>query len=409
MDCDVVVIGAGLAGLRCAARLESAGRRVVVLEAADHVGGRVSTERIDGFLVDRGFQVLNPAYPAVRQHVDLRSLRLQPFDAGVLARTGTSLEVLSDPLRSPRHLAATLRSGLIDIADLMALGRWLGPALVTPQGSTRGSDATLADALDAAGVNGRLRRVVDRFLAGVLADSHGSTSAAFTRLLLRSFVLGSPALPSAGMQALPEQLAVGLSDLRLGTPVRTVATGRVGTDEGVVTARHVVVATDSTTAAGLLGRAGPQMKGLTTWWWSTIEPPDRRKLLAIDGRNGPAGGPPGPVWNAAVVSAAAPSYAPPGRHLVQATTLLDRPDGDADEHAVRSHVGQIYDCDTSQWELLVHHRIPEALPAAPPPVQLRRDLHAGERVLVCGDHRDTSSIQGALVSGERAANVTLAI
>lgn len=408
MDCDVVIVGAGLAGLRCAGRLEAAGRRVVVLEASGHVGGRVSTEHLDGFTVDRGFQVLNPAYPAVRRHVDLRSLDLQSFDAGALVRTSASLEVLADPRRTPRHLPATLRSGLVDIGDLVALARWLGPTLVNPQGAARGPDTTLAHSLDAAGVDGRLRRVMDRFLAGVLVDSHGSSSAAFAKLLLRSFALGSPGLPRQGMQALPEQLALGLSDVRLNTPARSVAGGRVETDSGTVTARHVVVATDPTTAAAFLGRPAPEMKGLTTWWWSAPEAPHQRGLLALDGRHGPDGGPPGPVWNTAVVSAAAPSYAPPGRHLVQATTLLDRPDGDAPEALVRRHVADIYRCDTTRWELVVHHRIPEALPAAPPPVRLRGDLRAGDDILVCGDHRDTSSIQGALVSGDRAAAMILA-
>lgn len=407
METDVVVVGAGLAGLSCARALEAADRPVVVLEAGDHVGGRVSTERIDGFLLDRGFQVLNPSYPAVRDLVDLSALRLQQFDAGLLVRTGSSLEVLADPRRSPRHLVATLRSGLLDVGDLVGLSRWLAPVLFDPQGSARGADKTLGDALDAAGVDGPLRRVLDRFLAGVLADSHGATSAAFTRLLLRSFALASPGLPERGMQALPEQLAASLADVRLSTPVHAVATGRVETDAGALTAQHVVVAADPVSAARLLDRPAPRMKGLTTWWWSATESPEDRPLLVVDGRHGPDGGPPGPVWNAAVVSAGAPSYAPPGRHLVQATTLLDRVDGDADEAAVRAHVGQIYGCDTSAWELLTHHRIPSALPAVPPPLRLRSDLHAGDGILVCGDHCDTSSIQGALASGKRAARTVL--
>ncbi len=149
------------------------------------------------------------------------------------------------------------------------------------------------------------------------------------------------------------------------------------------------------------------MKGLTTWWYATEVAPDRRALLAVDGRSGPAGGPPGPVWNAAVVSVAAPSYAPPGRHLVQATTLLDRPDGDAPDEVVRAHLGQIYGCDTARWQVVAHHRIPHALPALPPPLRLTRDLQVALGVLWCGDHRDTSSLQGALVSGERAAQQLL--
>ena len=118
--------------------------------------------------------------------------------------------------------------------------------------------------------------------------------------------------------------------------------------------------------------------------------------------------PPGPVWNSATVSAAAPSYAPPGRHLVEATTLLARPDGAAGEVEVLAHLADIYQCPTDRWEVVAHHVIPDAVPATPPPLRLTRPVEAGDGLFVCGDHRDTASIQGALVSGQRAARAVLA-
>ena len=133
MDADVVVVGAGLAGLRCARALTDAGRHVVVLEAAGHVGGRVTSEDVDGYVVDRGFQLLNPAYPAVKRWVDVDALALGTFQAGVLVRTDTALKVLADPRRAPQLAWASLRDGLIDPGDLVGLVRWLTPALVRPQ------------------------------------------------------------------------------------------------------------------------------------------------------------------------------------------------------------------------------------------------------------------------------------
>jgi monoamine oxidase len=55
---DVVVVGAGLAGLSCAKQLSGMGRRVILLEASDRVGGRVRTDVVDGLNLDHGFQVL---------------------------------------------------------------------------------------------------------------------------------------------------------------------------------------------------------------------------------------------------------------------------------------------------------------------------------------------------------------
>ena len=124
MDADVLVVGAGLAGLRCAHVLVEAGHEVVVLEAADAVGGRIRTDRVDGFLVDRGFQLLNPAYPAVRRWVDVDALGLQGFGAGVAAVTDSGTAVLGHPLRAPGLLPRTLATSLGRPREVAAVLRW---------------------------------------------------------------------------------------------------------------------------------------------------------------------------------------------------------------------------------------------------------------------------------------------
>lgn len=436
MDADVIVVGAGLAGLRCAVRLRELGRHVLVLEAAPEVGGRLRTDRIDGYLCDHGFAVINPAYPALRRWVDLAALDLRPFRAGLLVRTADQrrgLAILADPRREPTLLPATLASGYLNPAQLGALARWVAPALGPIDSLLSSPDSTLAESFDAAGLTGRLRReVLDTFLAGVLADSHGASSAVFVRLLVRMFVLGTPGLPSRGVDTLPRLLAVPLNGVvRTGEPVDHVAVAgsvpgaggrvRVTSASGTYEAHRVVLAADPRGLSRLLGAAAlvpggvgrptgtppptvqlRAMHGLVTWWFSTDEAPHRLAMLAVDGRRG-RGRVPGPVWNAADVSAAAPTYAPVGRHLVQATTLLDRPEISADETAVRRHLAEIYGCDTSRWEVVARHHIPDALPAIPPPLRARLPLHVSDGVYMCGDHRDTASIQGALVSGQRAA------
>ena len=413
MDADVIVVGAGLAGLRCARRLTELGHEAIVLEAADAVGGRIRTDVVDGFRCDRGFQVLNPAYPAVRRWVDLAALDLKPFGAGVLVRRTNGLEVVADPVREPRLLARTMRSGYLDPRELAALARWAARVLVDPKAVVAESDSTLAASFDAAGVTGPLRReVLDPFLAGVLVDSHGTSSAAFAKLLVRMFVLGSPAVPATGMQALPEQVAAPLGDrVRLHRRVESVRPTPGGVevrlDGQTLTARRVVVATDPVTAASLTDLPEPTVRGLVTWWFDAPEPPSTLPLVAVDGRRSRADVP-GPVWNAAVMTAAAPSYAPPTRHLVEATCLLDRPDGDAPEDAVLRHVGEIYGCDTARWRVVTRHRVVAALPAMTPPLQVRRPVDLGDGLFVCGDHRDTASIQGAIVSGQRTAEAVAA-
>lgn len=409
MDTDVIVIGAGLAGLQCARRLQRNGHRVTVLEASDAVGGRVRTDVIDGFRCDRGFQVLNPAYPAVQDWIDVDSLGLQEFGVGAVIRTSTTTTTLAHPLRHPEHALATLGSRHAPVSDLLAFARWIAPTLRhSATGPRPAEDQTLRASFDAAGLTGRLRRdVLETFLAGVLADSSGESSANYVRLLVRCFALGAPGLPRGGMQALPEQMAQWLLEpVRLNTGARDLqhtADGvQVSTDAGTLRARAAVVAVGPQDLASLTDTSALPTHGLTTWWFRSAELPQAGPFLMLDAtRRG--GGPAGPIWNTAVISQAAPSYAPEGQHLIQATTLLDRPDGLAEEAQVRRDLERLYQRPTAGWELLTRHVVEHTLPVQPPPLRDASPQRVGERVLIAGDHRDHGSIQGALVSGDQAA------
>ncbi len=412
MDADVVVVGAGLAGLRCADRLAEAGRSVVLLEREPVVGGRQQTDEVDGFLLDRGFQVLNPAYPAVRRWVDVDDLALRRFGAGLLVRRERGLVELAHPLREPRGVAATLRSGLLAPGSVASLARWAAPAIVAPRRVLHGPDRPLREGLDAAGVHGPLRsEVLEPFLAGVVAEDRGETSEAFVRLLVRMFALGVPGLPARGIRALPEWLAdrvrrrPGAPDLRLSTPVVGIDTSgpepaAVGADGSRVSGRAVVVAVGPEAVAGLTGLPAPVTRGLRTWWFAAAEPPSDSDMVVVDGRRR------GPMVNAAVVSNAVPSYAPPGSHLIEVTTLLGT-DHDPAEDDVRRQAGEVFGRPTGGWEVVRRDDVWDALPAQPAPLRVTSPARVGHGVYVAGDHRDTASIQGALVSGHRVAGVVL--
>ena len=415
MDTEVIVIGAGLAGLQCARRLQRSGCTVTVLEAAEAVGGRVRTDVIDGFRCDRGFQVLNPAYPAVRDWIDVSALKLQKFAVGATVRSGEKTTTLAHPLRHPRHALATLGSEHVPLSDVLALARWIGPTLRSASTAANSTaDSTLAASLDHAGLTGRLRRdVLDTFLAGVLADSTGGKSANYVRLLVRSFILGAPGLPTSGMQAMPEQMAASLAEpVKLNTAARNLqeSAGRVQveTDDGVLHAQAAVVAVGPQHLGELTNQPVPATHGLTTWWFQAPQRPQTGPFLMLDA-SGSGGGPAGPIWNTAAVSEVAASYAPPGKHLIQATTLLDRPDGLADEAAVRRDLARLYRTSTQDWDMITHHVIPHTLPAQPPPLLDPRPQQIADRIFTAGDHSSTGSIQGALVSGDRAARLAVEV
>ncbi len=401
---DVIVVGAGLAGLTCAVELSRAGVDVAVLESSDAVGGRIRTDRVDSMLLDRGFQLLNPAYPALAGLVDLAALDLQFFEAGVVVASLGDRVALADPFRSPRDLrqdAARSTGSVLEKACFAAYAARC--ALDAPSRLRRLPDVGYGEALERARVRGRLRRsVLEPFLAGVLAEDEQRTSRRFVDLLLRMFARAAPGLPAGGMHELPQQIAdlLPAGTVRLESRVEAVAGRTVQTAEGAMTADAVVVATDPLTAAALTSLPTPVTRGLTTFYHHVAESPAQRRLLHVDGdRNGP-------IVNTAVVSDVAARYCPDG--ALVATTVLGADDGSEMLARVERQLADIYGVGTSDWRLVRAYRIPVALPAMLPPLDFRQPVELGDGVFIAGDHRDTASIQGAIVSGRRAASAVRA-
>ncbi len=398
-SCDVVVVGAGLAGLSCAVELTRRGVEVSVLESSDAVGGRIRTDQVDGRLLDRGFQQLNPAYPAFRGLVDLAALDLKPFDAGAVISSAGRQHVLADPRRRPRDLLGALTEDTGSLVEKARFGAYVGQTAVLPARRLRSRpDISFGAALDAARVDGRLRRsLVEPFMAGVLAEDEQQTSRRFVDMLWRTFARGTPALPARGMQSLPEQLSGRLPSgmLRLGERVHGLVGSQVRTSSGTLTGRVVVVAADPTSAATLTGLPRPTMRGSTAFYHLAPTSPATRRMLHLDGDRT------GPVTSSAVVSDIAPGYSTEGA-LVSSSTLGARDDADT-IRAVEAQLARIYGVDTAGWQLMATYPIAEALPAMLPPLVMRQPVRVRDDLFVAGDHRDTASIQGALVSGRRTA------
>jgi Flavin containing amine oxidoreductase len=401
---DVVVVGAGLAGLTAADRLTRAGLEVVVVESSDGVGGRIRTDRVDGFLVDRGFQVLNTGYPAVRRILDLDALDLQEFSRAALLHVEGRRVRIGDPRRELLALPRAATAPIGGLRSKAALAAYAVATVGLPVGRVKGRrDLPAVEHWARHGLHGP---VVDRllrpFFSGVVLEEELTTSSRFVDLMLRMFARGSSVVPAGGMQQIAEQLASRLpaGSIHLQLPALRVGAREVVTDAGAVAARAVVVATDVDSAGELVGGGleRPGWKGVTTVYHAAAVAPLDQPTLLLDTDDSP-------VNNTVVVTAAAPSYSSDHRALV-ATSLVHGAGQHWDEPAVRSRLAVLYDVPTGEWEHVSTYDVPRALPAMPAPHDFRKPVRHGD-VFVCGDHRDTSSIQGALVSGARTAVAVL--
>jgi phytoene dehydrogenase-like protein len=411
---DVVVVGAGLAGLTCALRLTEAGRDVVLLEASDGVGGRIRTDLVDGFRLDRGFQVLLTGYPAARRWFDYDALDLRAFSPGVLIRHAGRFRRLADPFQAPVAGLTSALSPVATLRDGLRLLAWRRSVTVPP-----GQRVAARPQVATSTLVGRKRfsssiaaNFFRPFLAGTFFDPGMATSSRVTELVFRSFFSGRVAVPNLGMQQLPAQLAARLpSDaVRRRSSVTAVRDGQVVLADGeVVHAPHVVVATEAPAAVALLGERFPGTaapgRGTTTLWYAADASPVGGPHLVLDADGG------GYVNNLAVLSDVAPRYAPPGRALVGVSTVgVPALDDGALDRDVRRQLTGWYGREVAGWEVLRVDRIAYAQPRQDVSdlPSLARPVRAGAGLWVCGDHRDTGSIQGALVSGRRTADAILA-
>lgn len=399
---DAVVVGAGLAGLAAARTLHDGGRSVLVLEASDGVGGRVRSDRVDGFVLDRGFQILLRAYPELDRQFDVDALDLRPFDPGALVRVDDSLTLLGDPLRKPSTLLPSLRSPVGSPADKLRLLRDRArlARTATPR-LLRAPDRSTGDGLTARGYSDEM---IDRFfrpfVGGIQLDPTLGTSSRMFDVVLQQLFRGDAVVPARGMGELPAQLAARLPDatIHLHTPAVTVHPGSVTTPRGTVTARDVVVAAEGPAAAGLLGLPAVDSNPATCVWFAADTAPIRAPLLVLDGD--------GPAHNIAVMSNVSPAYAPADKALV-AGACPGRLDPDA-EPAVRAQLRSIWGTEVDGWTHLRTDAIPHGQPAQPPSFPPKQRTRLADGLHVCGDHRDTASIQGALFSGRRCAETILA-
>ena len=409
---DVLIVGAGLAGLCCGKRLAECGVSFRILEAADGVGGRVRTDLVDGFRLDRGFQVYFTAYPEGRRVLDLGPLDLKPFTRGALVWFRGKFHRVADPRTDPLRAAAAAFNPVGTLADKLRTARLFWDVERGTPESQVAKDERLT--LDLLRWNGRFSpAMIDRlfrpFLGGVFLEKNLTTSSRFFRFVVRMFIDGEAAVPALGMQAISDQVASGLpaGSVRLGARVDSLGPREVTLAGGeTIRGRAVVVATEGPAAARLIGDEVPDpgSDGSATLYYAADYPPVSEPILMLDGDGR------GPVNHVVVMSNAAAAYAPAGKALVAASVVGIPADGDADlDRRARAQLAEWFGVAAAGWTLLRVYRIPHAHPDQTAgkldpwqrPVRLRPGLY------VCGDHRDNASIDGAMTSGFRAAQAVM--
>jgi len=425
MHADVTIIGAGLSGLCCAGVLARAGARVVVLEASDGVGGRVRTDVVEGFRLDRGFQVYLTAYPEAAGVLDHAALKLCAFEPGSMVWSAGRFHTLMDPWRRPGSLLEGALARVGTVGDKLGVGVMRAEyQKAAGRFETAGAERTILQELTARGFSsGFIDGFFRPFFGGITFDAQLGASARMMRFVFKCFSQGDAAVPSLGMGQISAQLAARLPEgcVRLSTPALTVEGTSVRTPSGVFTADRVVVATDEHAACALLGTDRPSGKparvwrGVTNLNFDTQGPvPVDRAILMLDGEGAisePSRA--GPAINVAFMSSVSPDYAPEGTGLASCTVLGVSGEGDEALRArVLAQMARWFGAErVASWRHLRTYRIERALADQSPPWLTMSDwpnvLAGRAGMYVCGDTTDTASIDGAMRSGRTCAEAVL--
>ena len=377
-----VVIGAGLAGLSAALTLQEAGRDVTVLDSSDRAGGRIASDLIEGFILDRGFQLVNLNYPEIKRWGIGSELDFRVAPRSVRVAYDGSQVSLGDPRNSPLSIFSNKSGSLI---SKMGILKYL---LTSPK-----LGESVEEHLLRSGTADLYVKVLKPFLQGVFLADPSRVSAIVGRELIGSFVSGRSGIPAGGVSAFAQALAKRVKNLQLNTRVEEIRNGYVVTSQGEIAAKKVIVATDLTTAAQLLGatQVVPLLSS-TTWYHTTESAPSDNAQLVLDSQNR------GPVVNSIVISNLSNYYSPYGQALISSTTISH-----TSESEVRRHLALMWNTSTAEWRFLAKYENHSSLPLFSPGSENAKGSRVSEDIYRAGDYLTAPSQNGALLSGRLAA------
>jgi phytoene dehydrogenase-like protein len=409
-DVDVVIVGAGPAGLSCARHLMKRSVPCIVLEADDRIGGRLKTDVLDGFILNHGFQVLQTAYPEARRQLDYHRLDLKPFAPGAMIRASGKFYRISDPRRRPRDIWSSLTAPIGTFADRL---RMIRMALSARRGSVshlfQRPDMTAFEFLQSQGISEKMiQRFFMPFFGGVCLDPGIQASSRVFNYVLRVFAEGDVALPGQGMGAIANQFAEDLPEgaMRMGARVGSIYPGGAVLSSGEkIDCRAVVLATDGPETQRLLGKpASIVSHGELCLYFAAQNAPINDPYLILNGEGT------GVINSVTVPSIVAPLYAPAGEELISVVLLGHLEiDNKTAQSLVRKELTEWFGNVVDEWRHLKTYRIEHALPTQPPPMPdpTVQAKSAKPGMYVCGEYQSVPGIQWALLSGRHAAEAVI--
>jgi phytoene dehydrogenase-like protein len=406
---DVLIIGAGIAGLTAAKVLKTAGKKIKLIEASDGVGGRVRTDKVDGFLLDRGFQVLLTTYPEAKHFLDYNALDLKKFSAGAIVLNEKGITEIGDPLRDPSTLFKTLASpvgSIVDKMKMLLLKINLGGTSVNSIFNK--NEITTFDYLKAKGFSDKMiAQFFKPFMTGIFLEGSLKTSSRMFEFVFKMFSEADTTMPANGMGMIPAQLAQNLlpEELILNEKVTQIDGNKIVTNTGkIYEAKNILIATDANNLPAPFTKNSVEKKSVTSMYFSADKAPFTKPLIALNASVNKL------VNNIAVVNQISKAYAPEGKYLI-AVSLIDYKNNFSETDLISNVLNELkyWYADAVNWKHLRTYNIPYALPKDET-VSYALDttqVRLSDNIFICGDHLLNGSINAAMKTGRVVAEAII--
>lgn len=406
---DVIIVGAGLSGLSAAVHLHRQGRKVLILESSDRAGGRVKTDVVDGFLLDRGFQVLLTAYPEAKKLLNYKDLQLCNMLPGATVLYDGGTFEIADPIRRPLALFSTLFAPVGTLRDKINT-LWLKNKLQKmsiDEIFTQPEQTTLQQLSDYGFSQKMIQRFYKPFLSGIYLENELTTSNRMFDFVMKMFSDGDVAVPAFGMEEIPKQLVSQLPEasIQYHKKVTKIVDNMVILEDGTTfEANQIVIATNANEfTKQFLPHQKTTAQQVTNVYFEAFTAPTKKAVVVLNACSTKKW-----VNNVTVLSNVSEKYAPPGKVLVSVSYngLADVEDLELAEN-MKIELEQWYGKPVQDWKMIKTYRIDYALPIQD---TVKNELSISElkisdTLFICGDYLLNGSINAAFKTGRLVAEV----
>ncbi|MDZ7849135.1 MAG: FAD-dependent oxidoreductase [Owenweeksia sp.] len=402
---DVIIIGAGLAGLRAAHELEKFELKALVIDQSDRAGGRVKTDEIDGFLLDRGFQVYLDAYPEGREVLDYDQLSLKPFQPGALCFNKHQKFRVSDTSRKKTALPRMALSPIGNFMDKIRLGNL--SARLKRSGIEEIFERPNLSSYEVPESNCALvikiiQRFFQPFFAGIFLEQDLKTSSRMFEFIFKMMAEGNVSLPAFGMEQIPRSMknALRTTEFRFHTEVKEIRQNEVVLEgQENLSCKHIIVATAPDQLIPQLA-SDVDWHQSATYYFAADKSVLNKNLIALNYAKKRL------VNNFTILTDTSEHYAPKGEHLVS-VSLSQLPHESVEETSrlIKNELSYSFGPSVQNWRFIKNYHLSHALPVLS---NLKNQLSISETqvkegLYLAGDQLLNGSINGALKSGKLAA------